>query len=211
MPRWVSTSTGFYVTPLATSLLVGAIPGGIYTMGASIDQNGTARTGLLTAGAIQVASTVPVGATLSTLVIPGTTLSPAFTPNTSSYTSTVPNTTTTLNLTPTSAQSVATIAVNGTPVTSGSGQSVNLSVGSNTVNVVVALSSGTTQTYAITVTRAGGSTPTPTPTPTPDNGGSSATDLAITGANIAPLLWTSSFVIIAGAFLMTASIKRRRK
>lgn len=90
----------------------------------------------------------------------GALLSPAFTVGTTSYTSNVANTVSSINVTPTLADSTASVQVNARSTASGSASSpVILSVGSNTINVLVTAQDGTTtQTYAITVTRAAATT-----------------------------------------------------
>ena len=62
-----------------------------------------------------------------------------------------------MTVTPTLADATASIMVNGTAVASGSAsQAINLSVGNNTITVVVTAQDGsTTKTYTITVNRAG--------------------------------------------------------
>jgi uncharacterized repeat protein (TIGR02543 family) len=100
-------------------------------------------------------------ATLSALTISSGTLSPTFVSSTDSYTASVTNATSSITVTPTRNQANATIQVrvnSGTysSVTSGSPSgSLSLSVGSNTINVLVTAQNGsTTATYTITVTRA---------------------------------------------------------
>ncbi len=61
-----------------------------------------------------------------------------------------------MTVTPTVADATSTVTVNGTTVASGAAsQAITLSVGNNTINVVVtAQDSTTTKIYTITVTRA---------------------------------------------------------
>lgn len=93
-------------------------------------------------------------ATLSGLTISAGTLSPTFSTATTSYTASVLFANSTINITPTRTNAYATIKVNGVNATSGSPSTVNLSVGSNTISVVVTAEDGTTTTtYTITVTR----------------------------------------------------------
>jgi tRNA threonylcarbamoyladenosine modification (KEOPS) complex Pcc1 subunit len=95
-------------------------------------------------------------ADLSALTISDGTLSPAFAGGTITYTDSVVYTVTSVTVTPTKADSGATITVNGAPVASGTASaSIGLSVGSgNIITVLVtAQDTSTTKTYTITVTR----------------------------------------------------------
>lgn len=112
--------------------------------------------GAIRTQAIAAAST---DATLSALTIDQGTLSPTFASGTTSYSASVAYTVTSVNITPTVNQANATVKVNGTTTTSGSAQAVSLSVGSNSIPVVVtAQDASTTKTYTINVTRAAAST-----------------------------------------------------
>ena len=93
---------------------------------------------------------------LTSLKISKGIFSPAFASATTSYTDAVGNTITSVTVTPTTSDPTATVKVNGTAITSGTASgAINLNVGSNTINVVVAAQDGiTTKTYKITVTRA---------------------------------------------------------
>ena len=95
-------------------------------------------------------------ANLSDLTLSTGTLTPAFSPCTTSYTASVLNATTSITVTPTVADSTATVTVNGLPVVSGNASApINLSVGDNTITAVVTAQDGTTtKTYIVTVTRA---------------------------------------------------------
>ena len=98
-------------------------------------------------------------ATLSNLVLSGSNpISPTFSSATTSYTASVVNSVSTIQVTPTHHQASSTIKVNGTTVTSGTASTaIALSVGSNTINVVVTAQDGTTtDTYSIVITRAAG-------------------------------------------------------
>jgi hypothetical protein len=96
-------------------------------------------------------------ADLSGLSLSAGAISPAFAAATTSYTLNVPNSTTSTTVTPTAADSTATITVNNVAVTSGSASSsINLNVGDNTITTVVtAQDQATTKSYTVTVTRAG--------------------------------------------------------
>ncbi len=97
-------------------------------------------------------------ANLSSLVPSAGTLAPAFASGTTSYTTSVPNATSSITVTPTTADSNATVTVDGVSVASGTASdAVNLSVGPNVITTVVTAADGaTTKTYTVTVTRAGG-------------------------------------------------------
>ncbi|MEG0448686.1 MAG: S-layer homology domain-containing protein [Lysinibacillus sp.] len=101
--------------------------------------------------------TVPksTDANLSKLVLSSGTLSPGFSSSTVSYTANVANNVSSINITPTLADSKATVKVNGVSVANGQASSnITLNVGSNTIFVVVNAEDGTTiKLYTITVTR----------------------------------------------------------
>ena len=98
-------------------------------------------------------------ANLANLTLSAGALSPAFASNITTYTATVPNATTNLTLTPTVAQSNATIKVNGTTVVSGSASSnFALNVGTNLITTIVTAENGGTMTYNVTVVRETGLT-----------------------------------------------------
>jgi len=94
-------------------------------------------------------------ADLANLTLSSGTLNPAFDPAITNYTASVPNAVSSGTVTPTTLTDVASVSVNGTPVTSGSAsQSIPLSVGSNTISTVVTAQDGvSTKTYSVTVTR----------------------------------------------------------
>jgi gliding motility-associated-like protein len=94
-------------------------------------------------------------ATLSGLALSSGLLSPTFASGTSSYTATVANSVSSITLTPTTTNAGATISVNGDVVASGQSSGlVNVSVGTNTLTVLVTAQDGSTQqSYTVTVTR----------------------------------------------------------
>ena len=94
-------------------------------------------------------------ANLSNLVLSTGTLNPAFASATIGYTATVPNATTSLTVTPTTADTMATVKVSNVAVASGSpSDPIGLNVGANIISVAVtAQDSLTVKTYTITVTR----------------------------------------------------------
>ncbi|WP_431027700.1 S-layer homology domain-containing protein [Lysinibacillus sp. LZ02] len=94
-------------------------------------------------------------ANLSDLVLSNGTLSPAFAAGTTSYTANVANNVTSVNVTPTVADSNATVTVNGTAVVSGQASgNIALNVGANTITIGVTAQDDTIKTYTIIVTRA---------------------------------------------------------
>ncbi len=90
-------------------------------------------------------------ATLSDLTVSPGQLSPVFNPGTTSYTAEVANNVSSITITATSKHAAATV--------SGAGAHA-LSVGANTLNVVVTAEDGTQKTYTLTVTRANASSST---------------------------------------------------
>ncbi len=101
--------------------------------------------------------TVSSDATLSALAISSGTLSPAFVPGTTSYTASVAYSVSSVNVTPTVNQADAVVKVNGVTTASGTPSAVGLSVGPNTITILVTAQDTTTnETYTLTITRAAG-------------------------------------------------------
>ena len=99
--------------------------------------------------------TLSNNAALSGLSLSAGTLNPVFDSATTTYSMYVPNTTLALTVTPTVANSAATVQVNGTPVASGTASgAISLAVGSNPVTTMVTAQDGTTKTYTVPVIRA---------------------------------------------------------
>lgn len=124
---------------------------------------------------------------LSGLTLSSGSLTPAFDSSTLSYTVSVGFSASSITVTPTAAQSSASITVNGSAVSSGSASSaVSLTVGANTVTVLVTAQDGTQTTYSLTVTRAAASS----------NANLSA--LTISAASFAPtfLSATTSYIVM---------------
>nr|WP_162847063.1 MBG domain-containing protein [Mucilaginibacter gracilis] len=93
-------------------------------------------------------------ANLSNLTISNGILSPTFATGTFSYTTSVANSVSNVTVIPT-ADPTATVLVNGLPATNGGPFAVDLSVGNNTITVLVTAQDGTTKlTYTITLYRA---------------------------------------------------------
>jgi sugar lactone lactonase YvrE len=93
-------------------------------------------------------------ATLSALAMSAGTLNVPFAPGTTTYTSSVANSVASLSVTPTVADSTATVKVNGNGATSGSAYGpIPLAVGANAITITVTAQDSTTKDYTITVTR----------------------------------------------------------
>jgi hypothetical protein len=122
----------------------GSVTGSSNPVGLTMDANKSVTANFL--------STV---ATLSNLALSSGSLSPAFASSTTSYTAVVANAVNALTVTPALTESAASVKVNGVAVASGSASgSIPLSVGSNTLTVLVTAQDGTTtKTYTVTVTR----------------------------------------------------------
>ena len=115
----------------------------------------TAQDGTTTSTYTVTVNRISTISTLSSLVLSSGTLSPAFAAATKTYTASVPNATASITVTPTLTNLFAAVTVNGTPVTSGTASaSIQLTVGSNPITVLVTAQDGTTtSTYTITITR----------------------------------------------------------
>ena len=145
---WISVSANLPGgwTSGALSSVWGSGAGNIYAVG--FGNNGTTILPLIYHSLIS-----PTNADLGNLVLSTGALTPAFAAGTTSYTELVPNAVTSLTVRPTTADSQATVTINGTPVASGSASSpINLTLGLNTITVVVTAPDGTTtKTYTVTV------------------------------------------------------------
>lgn len=105
---------------------------------------------------LENSTTAVTTSSLSALTVSAGTLAPLFNSNTYEYAVNVANTTTFITVTPTATDSSnSQITVNGTTVVSGvASSSLNLSVGSNTITIVVNSGTSSRITYHIVVTRA---------------------------------------------------------
>ena len=113
-------------------------------------QDSTTKTYTIT---LTRAASLSGNADLGSLTISSGTLSPQFSSSDITYTASVDNSVTQVTVTPTASDSSATITVNGNTVTSGTGYILTgLTVGTNTVTVIVTAQDSTTKTYIITVT-----------------------------------------------------------
>ncbi|WP_146116360.1 Ig-like domain-containing protein [Paenibacillus sp. AR247] len=143
--------------------------------------------------------TVLPSAALSHLTISSGTLSPAFVPETTSYTANVPYAVSSLKVNATTQDSSATLTVNGSPVASGQpSQDISLSVGANSIKVVVIAEDQSTKTYTISVTRAnretneGGSSDNGSSGSGSSNGGSSSVS---SGCSTTPVIPNDNKII----------------
>jgi hypothetical protein len=121
------------------------------------DNGGTAGGGVNSspAQAFTITITPRSNLDLAALTISAGTLTPAFAAATTSYTVTVPSSTTSVTLTPTLADTVQRLSVNGSTHTSGAASSaLPISPGENSLTVTVSNADGTrTQVYTVVATR----------------------------------------------------------
>jgi hypothetical protein len=158
-------------------------------------QNGTTtKTYTIT---ITRAAPVSNNASLASLTTTAGALTPVFASGTTSYTASVPNTTASITVTPTVADSGATVKVNTVTVASGSASgAISLVVGSNVIGTVVTAQDGTTtKSYTITVTRAA-----------PAAGNADLASLATSAGALAPGFASGTTSYTAGVPNATASI-----
>jgi hypothetical protein len=151
------TNVGAGTSAVAVSNVVNNLaPGATYHYQAVA----TNSAGILLGGDVTF-TTLRTNAALAGLTLSSGPITPPFDPGTTAYNASVNNSITSVTVTPTSADSAATIqvGVNGgalSPVLSGSPSSaLALNVGTNTIAIVVTAQDGVTmQTYSLTVTRA---------------------------------------------------------
>lgn len=97
---------------------------------------------------------------LSNLTLSEGNLNPFFSSGRTSYTANVGRSVSSITVTPTTADSTATLTVNGDPATSGTASSsIRLDEGPNTITIMVTAQDGTKETYSVTVTRAANTVP----------------------------------------------------
>ena len=147
--NWSSAGVMTGSTPVTTEFTVpGSVPAGVYSL--VVVANGIASDPVsFTFGSLSS------NADLSALSLSAGTLTPVFAAGTTGYTASVPNATASITVTPTVADTAATVKVNGTAVTSGSASgAISLALGANGIAVVVTAQDGSTRTYTVTVSRA---------------------------------------------------------
>jgi uncharacterized protein YegJ (DUF2314 family) len=152
----VNLPVGGSVTYTVTASIDSAVTGTLSTTATISALSGIVDPNTANNSATDTVTLTSSDAALSGLNISQGALSPSFDGSTYSYSASVANIVTSLTVTPTANDANATITVNGTAVTSAAASGdIPLSVGANTVNVIVTAQDGTTtQTYYITVTRA---------------------------------------------------------
>lgn len=138
--------------PLILSFILVAGVTAVFGRGVSLTTSGTA---FPFGGNKALIASPSNNANLSALTTSAGSIIPAFRTSTTAYNITVNNTVTSLTVTPTTADPTASIKVNGATVASAhASAAINLSVGVNTISVVVTAQDGvTTKTYTISVTR----------------------------------------------------------
>ncbi len=153
--------------------------------------NGVTPEGAASGEASAEAKAPSSDADLSALTISQGTLSPSFSSSVTAYTATVANNVASMTVTPTAADSNATITVNGASVSSGSASGdIDLDIGDNTIEVIVTAENATTKTYTITVTRSGPSISIADATGA--EGGNVTFTVSKTGSGAVSLEWTAS-------------------
>jgi hypothetical protein len=133
-----------------SAVLTGLTPGATYHYRVTGANGGGTSTGA------DLTFTTPSNsnADLADLVLGSGSLTPVFASATTSYTASVSNATGTLTVTPTVADSFATVKVNGVAVASGTAAAIQPTVGLNTITTVVTAQNGLTQkTYTLALTR----------------------------------------------------------
>ncbi|MBB6634695.1 cadherin-like beta sandwich domain-containing protein [Cohnella thailandensis] len=160
--QWLSLPvTGFAERRLAADKLVSLVLTGNATGNASFnfnsmestdsEQYGPANHPVLTV----TYSIKSSNADLSDLSASNISLTPVFNAGTTSYSASVANEVASVDLTPTLADSTASVTVNGSAVANGTAATVELDVGVNDIAVEVTAENGTTKkTYTVTITRA---------------------------------------------------------
>jgi gliding motility-associated-like protein len=181
-------------TPVASGTASGPIPLviGPNVITAIVTAQDGVTSSIYTITIIRAASSI---ATLSNLTISSGTLVPVFASGTTSYTASVANTITGITVTPTTTDATATIMVNGVPVISGTASNaINLSVGANTITIIVTAQDGTTtDTYAVIVNRAPSST-------------ASLSNLTLSAGSLTPVFSSATINYVAGESNTTTSI-----
>ena len=129
-----------------------AIPAGVTSIAVSVTaQDGTVKTYTITVSRAAASSNADLGG----LSLSGGSLAPAFAPNTLAYSVSVPNAMASVSVTPSAADSAASVRVNGALLAGGAASApIALTAGvATTITVQVSAQDGTLKTYSVTVTR----------------------------------------------------------
>jgi len=125
-----------------------AVGANLITVVVTAQDNITTRTTNITV------TRLSANADLSSLVPSAGSLSPTFDAATTAYTAAVSYSATSITVSPSVVDVTAIVRVNGTIVTSGlASNSLNLSVGTNTITILVTAQNSSTKTYTLVVTR----------------------------------------------------------
>lgn len=146
----VTTVTGSGTTGVFSVNAGSLTPGTAYSFKAyATNSDGTSYSGTGTF------TTLSNNADLANLALSAGVLAPEFASGTTGYTAVVANAVTEITVTPTAADSTATITVNGTAVASGAASGpVSLAAGDNAITTVVTAQDGTTtKAYTLIITR----------------------------------------------------------
>ena len=140
-------------TPVASGSVSSAIPLVVGTTPITVLV--TAQDGTTTSTYTVTVTRISTVSTLSGLVLSAGTLSPIFATEIAAYTASVPNVTSSITVTHMVTDATATVKVNGVSVVSGvASGAITLTVGNNTITVLVTAQDGTTiSTYTVTVNR----------------------------------------------------------
>ncbi len=142
-----ATASGTAPTSVSASLS-GLLPGTTYHYRVTVTRSGTLFYGS------DSSFTTNDAATLANLTVTSGQLSPSFLASQMSYQVTVPNAMAAIAFTPTTTRSTATVRINGQAVAAGAASELlPLTLGGNSINIVVTGEDGGTLTYQVTVTR----------------------------------------------------------
>jgi len=187
--------------------ITGLSPNTSYTF--TVTARNSVGSSIASASSNSITTAASSDATLSALTVSSGSLSPSFASSTSAYSVAVAGSVSSITVTATVNQAGASLKVNGTSVTSGSASgAISLSVGSNTIHVVVSAQDGTTtKSYTVTVTRA--LIPisvSDISLSAPVSGGSPQTSVSDNGQFSATVAWSGNPVIFAGGVAYTATV-----
>ena len=155
-----------------------------YTDGHGPDKSVTSAA---TVAVLAASETLSADADLSSLTLSAGALVPAFAADTVDYTAEVGNAVTRIRVTPTTADTTASVTVAGTAVASGTASAaIALDVGANTIRIVVAAQDGTEKTYTVTVTRDAPPNTAPTVNAGPDQSVTLGANVILSGTATDP-------------------------